>query len=114
LLPVLDNLELALSYSNSEAESLAQGVELVGRQFHDVLAKHGVAPIHAVGQPFDPAVHEAVSQMPSDDHPEDHIAIEYQKGYRLGEQVLRPSKVVVSVGAPDGAAGNESDDTAAG
>lgn len=98
LLPVLDHLELALQHANDSDGPLAQGVSLVLDQFNEVLRRNGVASIPAVGQPFDPNVHEAVMQMESDEAPPDRVTQEFQKGYTLGDYVLRPSKVVVSAG----------------
>lgn len=98
LLPVLDNLELALEHADSESSALTEGVGMVRAQMLDVLARNGLDPIPAVGKPFDPNVHEAVSQETSNDVPKDNVSREYQRGYKLGGQVIRPSKVVVSLG----------------
>lgn len=101
LLPVLDNLELALTHAPGVKNPLTEGVRMVLQQLLDLLERSGLEPIEAVGKPFDPNVHEAVSQVASDDVPRDSVAQEYQRGYKLGGQVLRPSKVVVSTGADD-------------
>lgn len=98
LLPAVDDLERALDHANDESGGLAQGVEMVLKQMHDVLARHGLARIPTVGGPFDPNVHEAITCIESDEVPRDHVGIEFQKGYRLGAYVLRPAKVAVSVG----------------
>ena len=98
LLPVLDNLELALDHAQNSDGPLADGVKMVLQQLLEVLERSGLEPIEAVGQPFDPNVHEAVSQVESGEVPKDNIAEEFQRGYKLGGQVLRPSKVVVSLG----------------
>ncbi len=98
LLPVLDNFERALAHAGSDAGSLAQGVEMILKQLKDVLATAGVETIDAVGQPFDPQVHEALTQQPSEEHPVDHVVQEFERGYRLGDLVLRAAKVVVSSG----------------
>lgn len=98
LLPILDNLELALKHVADPNDSLAQGVDMVVKQFMEALQRAGLEPIPAVGAEFDPNVHEAVMQEASDETPENCIVKEFQRGYRLGEQVLRPSKVVVSSG----------------
>jgi molecular chaperone GrpE len=71
---------------------------MVAQQMHDVLTRHGLEGIESTGKPFDPAVHEAVAQLPSEEVPKDHVLEEYQKGYLLGGVVLRPSKVTVSAG----------------
>ena len=98
LLPVADNFERALQHGQSDPASLVEGIAMVYKQFVDVLARHGVEPISATGQPFDPNVHDALSRMPSEEHSEDTVSLEYEKGYRLGDIVLRPAKVVVSSG----------------
>jgi len=98
LLPVADNLERGLAHTEDRNNPLVQGVELVMKQFADVLSARGLEPVAGVGQPFDPNVHEALAQQPSDEHPADTVAVEFERGYRLGDQVLRPAKVVVSSG----------------
>ncbi len=107
LLPVLDHLELALQHSVDSAEGLAEGVSMVAKQFIEVLSRHGIKPIEALGAPFDPNVHEAVMQRDDPNAPEHTVIAEFQKGYLLGGQVLRPSKVVVSVGGPERSVGEE-------
>ncbi len=101
LLPVLDHLELALQHSGDASGGFAEGVEMVRKQMLDVLTRHGVEPIPALGEPFDPHVHEALMRQPCPDYPADAVCQEFQRGYRLGGVVLRPSKVVVSAGAED-------------
>ena len=98
LLPVADNFERALQHGQGDTASLLEGIAMVHKQFVDVLSRHGVEAISAIGEPFDPNVHDALSRMPSDEHAEDKVALEYEKGYRLGDVVLRPAKVVVSSG----------------
>jgi molecular chaperone GrpE len=68
----------------------------VQKQLLEVLAKHGVEPITALGEPFDPNLHEALVQQPTADHPEGTVVGELSKGYRIRDRVLRPSKVAVS------------------
>jgi molecular chaperone GrpE len=106
LLPVVDNLERALDHIEDREHPLAQGMDMVKKQFADALARHGVAPIQALGQVFDPNLHEALSHQPSGEFAADVVAVEYQRGYTIGGQVLRPAKVVVSSGPSpsDGAA----------
>lgn len=99
LLPVVDHLELAMKHRDGGPDALAEGVGMVLRQFHDVLVRHGVEPIAAAGEPFNPEVHEAVTQRESEEVPAQAIIEEFQKGYKLGQLVLRPAKVVVSLGA---------------
>jgi len=99
LLTVADNLELALEHAADPDDNLAKGIHMVAKQFTEILQKSGLEPIPSQGE-FDPNVHEAIMQQPSEEHPPNHIVTEFQRGYRLGEKVLRPSKVVVSSGPP--------------
>ncbi len=69
---------------------------MVRKQLLAALAKHGIEPISALGEPFDPNQHEAISQQASPDHPEGTVLAELGKGYRLRDRVLRPTKVAVS------------------
>ncbi len=102
LLAVLDNFDRALdSARGAGTPDIVKGLGLVHRQFLEALAKHGVEPIAAVGQPFDPNHHEALLQQPSAEHPEGTVVAEFGRGYRLGDRVLRPSKVSVSVRPQD-------------
>jgi molecular chaperone GrpE len=99
LLPVIDNFERALAsleHSGSDAKSLRQGIELIHRQLNDALAKFGLEPVESVGQAFDPNVHEAVSAEPSSEHEENTVIAEFERGYKLGEKLLRPAKVKVA------------------
>src|ERR1044072_7364235 len=99
LLPVIDNFERALASlenSGGDAESLRHGVELIHKQFKDALTKFGLEPVESVGQTFDPHVHEAVTIEPTDKHKENTIIEEFQRGYKLGEKLLRPAKVKVA------------------
>jgi molecular chaperone GrpE len=97
LLPVIDNLDRALEAARAtDAGAIVEGVEMVRRQLLDTLAKHGVEPIPALNQPFDPNQHEAIVQQPDASHPEGTVVAELGKGYRLKDRVLRPSKVAVS------------------
>jgi len=107
LLPVLDHLELALAHATDEHGEFAKGVRLTATQFADALSKAGVTPIVATGERFDPELHEALAQQPSDEHPADTVVMEYQRGYRLGERVLRHARVVVSSGPGGDAAAGE-------
>jgi molecular chaperone GrpE len=95
LLPVIDNLQRALDAAKEET-SLSQGVALVKTQLLQLLQKHGITPIDATGQPFDPHTHEAVMQQPSADHPAGTVLQTLEPGYRYHDRVLRPSKVIVS------------------
>ena len=94
-LPVIDNLEKAVSSETSD-ESYKQGVELVLKQFKDVLMTMGVKEIETVGKTFDPELHEAVSLVQDENLGEKEIKEEYRKGYIIGDKVIRHSMVVVA------------------
>lgn len=97
LLPVVDNLERALQApSGPEAAGYRAGVELILRQLLDMLRKRGVTPIEALGADFDPRFHQAVSQETSDAHRDGEVMEELQRGYMLGERLLRPAMVKVA------------------
>ena len=95
LLPVIDNLEKATE-ADSKDEEYKRGIELVLKQFKDVLNANGVKVIEAVGQPFDPELHEAVSMIQDENLGEKIVAQEYRKGYMIGNKVIRHSMVVVA------------------
>jgi molecular chaperone GrpE len=96
IIPISENLDRALSASNITLESLKEGVDMISKQFNDFLKKFDVTPIPAKGEKFDPAIHEVLSQIESEDHEENHIVDEYGKGYFLNKRVLVPSKVVIA------------------
>jgi molecular chaperone GrpE len=102
LLSVLDDFDRALESVPAEQahDPWAEGVQLVERKLRNVLESEGVTPIEAVGQPFDPNLHEALVQQPDVDHPEGTVVAELGKGYRLHDRVLRPTKVAVSIIPP--------------
>lgn len=95
ILPVVDNLENAAKVETKD-ESYKQGVELVLKQFKDVLTSKGIEEIKAVGETFDPSLHEAVSSVQDDTKGEKEIVQEYRKGYKIGNRVIRHSMVVVA------------------
>jgi len=99
ILPVADNLERAMQNA-PDGDPLAQGVDMVLRMFRDVLQSRGVEAVPGAGAPFDPEYHEALAQQPSDEVPEGHVVIEYERGYRMNGYPLRHAKVVVSSGPP--------------
>ena len=94
--PILDNLRRALRQETQEVELLKQGVELICGQFNDVLKGYGLAEIEAVGHPFDPEVHEALAEVPDDEHAPGTVIEEMEKGYKLNDKVVRYARVVVS------------------
>ena len=102
LLPVLDNLERALDASEHHEEAkVAEGVKHVKQQLAGLLARRGLEEIPCEpGDEFDPHMHEALSHQPSD-QPEGTVAAVWQRGYRLGDHVVRPARVVVSSGQPE-------------
>lgn len=95
LLPVIDNLEKAVE-AKTEDEAYKQGVELVLKQFKDVLSANGVQEIETVGKSFDPELHEAVASVTDETLGEKVIKEEYRKGYKIGSKVIRHSMVVVA------------------
>jgi molecular chaperone GrpE len=94
-LPVVDNFELALK-STSTAEQLRHGVELIVKQMDDVLRQLQVNPIPTVGEAFDPRFHEALGSVEREDLPDQHVAEEIRRGYKLRERLLRPALVRVA------------------
>jgi molecular chaperone GrpE len=116
LLPIIDNFERALQASASppgasafakapadktadkpaESEAFYRGVELIHKQMLDLLRKRGVTGIDALGADFDPNVHQAVIHEPSEEHREGEVMQELQRGYKLGDRLLRPSMVKVA------------------
>ena len=95
VLPILDNLENAAKVETSD-ENYKKGIELVLKQFQDVLKSKGVEEIKALGETFDPELHEAVSSVQDDSKGEKEIVQEYRKGYKIGHRVIRHSMVVVA------------------
>jgi molecular chaperone GrpE len=97
-LEVLDDLERALKNrpQDGEGAAWAEGIELIYRKLAGILESEGVELLEAEGQPFDPNLHEAISQEPSDDHESGHVIEVVKNGYRLGDRVLRPAMVRVA------------------
>lgn len=94
-LPVLDNFELALK-ANGTAHQLRSGVSLIVKQMDEILRQMQVMPVPAVGEPFDPRIHEALGSVEREDVPDQHVAEEVRRGYRLREKLLRPALVRVA------------------
>ena len=94
LLPILDNFELALNHTKDK-EEFVKGIELVYSNFIDILEKNGLKQINALSKEFDPSLHEALMQEKSKEKP-GTIIEEFQKGYRINEKVIRPTKVKVA------------------
>lgn len=95
MLPILDNLENAVKVETKD-EEYKKGIELVLKQFQDTLKSKGVEEIKALGETFDPELHEAVSSVQDDTKGEKEIVQEYRKGYKIGTKVIRHSMVVVA------------------
>jgi molecular chaperone GrpE len=121
MVPVLDSLEAAIKSVTEKVEvsdttpaftTFNEGVQLVHKQLLDALKIHGLVPIEAVGETFDPNQHEALLVTASDDVPEGKVIEEFRRGYMLHTRVLRASQVVVSQGPAEEEASNEvADDT---
>jgi molecular chaperone GrpE len=101
VLEIADNLERATGHAGDGAvdgPSILKGVTLVLRLLQQKLERHEVRPFEAKGQAFDPRLHEAISRVESADVPAGSVAVELQKGYKIGEKLLRPAMVSVSTG----------------
>lgn len=98
LLPVIDNLGRAIAAAEKSAETggLIDGVKMVAQTLEGVLARHECKRIDALGKPFDPAFHEAISQQPSTEYPPQTVMLVAQEGYTLHDRVVRPAQVIVS------------------
>jgi molecular chaperone GrpE len=95
LLPVIDSFERALR-TKSDAADFRSGIELIYKQLQDALAKLGVLPVPAVGEPFDPHYHEAVEMIETDEAADHEVLEELQRGYKLKDRLLRPAMVKVA------------------
>jgi molecular chaperone GrpE len=104
LLPVVDNLHRAAESAEktSDVAGLLAGVKMVATQFEDVLARHHCKRISAHGEAFDPNVHEAIAQQPSEEHAQGTVMLEATTGFQLHDRVVRPTQVIVSSGSAQG------------
>ena len=109
MLPVIDNLEKAISHAQNENsfDALKEGVKLTLKGFMDTLTKSGLEEVKAQGKPFDPSYHQAVSQQEDNNVEVGIILEELQRGYTLNERLIRPAMVVVSKGKPDRVSDND-------
>jgi molecular chaperone GrpE len=101
LISVLDNFERAAAAIVVQTESerkIHESYQALAKQLLDAMIKLNVEPIDAVGQPFNPNLHEAVNRVDSEDHEEGIVAMQYQRGYKIGERLVRPALCVVSSG----------------
>lgn len=98
LLPALDNFEHTLqnAHSAENVDVLVKGIRIIYDQLLDILKSHNVEQIEALGEKFDPAMHQAMTQQSDPDKEENTVLEEFQKGYRLNGRVIRPSKVIVN------------------
>lgn len=96
LLPVIDNLERAVEHGEGNGQSVLEGVRLILKSLQETLERHGVKRIDAVGARFDPALHEAMAQVPSDKHEPNRVVAQHHTGYLLHDRLLRPALVTVS------------------
>src|SRR5437763_1765021 len=98
LLPIPDNLDRALEHarSASDFDSLKKGLQMTRKLFEDALGRHGVRPFSAVGQPFDPRMHEAMQHVETDEMSPGQVAQEVLRGYTLNDRLVRPARVMVS------------------
>ncbi len=103
LIPIVDNFERAIESADEskDIDSLLKGINLILNQMLNLLEKEGVTRIKAVGEVFDPNVHEAVLHIASDEYPENVVVNEFQKGYILNGRVIKPAMVAVSKGGGD-------------
>jgi molecular chaperone GrpE len=100
LIAIVDNFELGLEAARGEGEGspVFSGMSMVLKQLMDFLTEHGLQPIDATGQKFDPNLHEAIAHEPSEQFPESVVIRQTRRGYRMKDRLLRPSSVVVSSG----------------
>lgn len=106
ILPVVDNIDRAIEAAEQQDDNagLLEGFKLVRQQLVAALEKNNCQPIDALGQPFDPQIHEAILKQPSDEYPADHVTLVTQQGYQLHDRVVRPAQVIVSAGSEDSGA----------
>ena len=98
LLPIIDDLHRALevALTSRDFEAMSKGVEMTARSLDELLKGEGVQVIESIGKPFDPQFHQALTVEPSDEHPENTVIAQLQKGYIMHDRVIRPSLVKVS------------------
>jgi molecular chaperone GrpE len=104
LLPIVDNLERAVEAARGggNGKSILEGVEMTLRSLLDFLKSHGVTQMSAVGQQFDPQLHEAVDQIEDANHPPNTVVNEFHRGYLIGDRMLRPARVSVASSSRNG------------
>lgn len=102
--PTADNLDRALELARGN-DQLFKGIEMVAHEFRNALTHFGIESVPTIGHTFDPAIHEALQQVESPDHPPGTVTFEYEKGYRQGDRLLRPARVVIAGPGSTGTAG---------
>ena len=102
MLPGMDGLNRAISSAEQtgDMQTLLNGIKMVAQQFRDILKAHAAEPIDAMGKPFDPNLHEALTQIPSADHEPMTVLQVVEMGYRLHDRIVRPARVIVSCAPP--------------
>jgi molecular chaperone GrpE len=99
VLEVVDNLERALAFQDTmDRDALQQGMRMLQWQLNELLKAEGLTSVPSIGEQFDPYVHEAIETVTSEEHPEGVVVEEVRKGYKLGDETLRPARVKVSSG----------------
>lgn len=100
LMPLIDNVQRAVEAAEKAAAppAMQEGVRLLAQQLETILSRHDCKKIEALGQPFDPHIHEAISHLPSKEYPANTVAAVAATGYQLHDRVVRPAQVVVSSG----------------
>lgn len=113
LLTVVDSFERAIASAerSRDFERLYEGIQLVEKQLQNVLADHGIRPIEAAGQKFDPDIHEAMSVVETEELPESTVVTEFERGYRLNDRLVRPARVMVAKRPERGEEGKDADDS---
>lgn len=101
-LPVFDNLERAITSAQraTEVKAVAEGLNMILRQYSETLARAGISKVPGVGSQFDPTIHEAIQQVETDEHAAGSVVAEVQPGYQQGERLIRPAMVVVAKPKP--------------
>lgn len=116
-LPTVDNLDRALEIAEpvvgqvpkevaSNIEQVVKGLRMVRDEFLGGLKKHGIEPVPSVGVPFDPSMHDALQQIDSPDHAPGVVIREFEKGYKLGDRLMRPARVIIAGAGSGGASGS--------
>ena len=96
LIPIFDNFERALDAPSNDTDSLKEGLDMILKQFNTFLEKEKVEHIKAIGEVFDPSVHDALTSEESSEHDENTVIREFVKGYMINNRVLRPAQVVIA------------------